>query len=287
MSLVTIEREKCTACGICMMRCPACFLKRNGEIIASAADDTCSLCGHCVALCPTNAITHHAMDMKNFHEVGAGVQFETDAFIQFIRQRRSHRHFRNEPIPKESLEKLIDTCRYAPTGGNFQDVEVVVVQDPEKVRKLSDRTIDFFIEMGTYAEKASEEATTGGVMMSDEQMQSLISYKRRLADARAAGFDPILYKAPAVMIFHADSQARTPKDDCVIAATTVSLTARTMGIESTYIGLLEMASRMSQSLNDELALPDGHQVYSVLVMGYPKLKFLRTVDRKVIRTRWE
>ena len=37
---------------------------------------------------------------------------------------------------------------------------------------------------------------------------------------------------------------------------------------------------------EELGLPPGHKVYSILVLGYPKLTFLRAVDRKPMKVRW-
>ena len=67
----------------------------------------------------------------------------------------------------------------------------------------------------------------------------------------------------------------------------MGLLARTVGLETTYIGLLEIASRSYQPLIDELSLPKGNQVFSVLISGYPKLNYLRTVDRRPIKTRWE
>jgi nitroreductase len=79
----------------------------------------------------------------------------------------------------------------------------------------------------------------------------------------------------------------TPKDNCVIASTTMGLLARTMGLETTYIALFEGAWKGHKPLRDELGLPESHQVLSVLVIGYPKIKYLRTVDRKPIKTRWE
>jgi nitroreductase len=143
--------------------------------------------------------------------------------------------------------------------------------------------------MGAAAEKILEEASgeSPDAMVEKENLQTLAYYKNLLALARAAGYDPILYKAPATFIFHSPTYVRTPKDNCVIASTTLALTARTMGLESTYIGLLEMASRVSQPMVEELKLPPRHEIYSVLVMGYPKLKFLKTVDRRPIRARWE
>jgi nitroreductase/NAD-dependent dihydropyrimidine dehydrogenase PreA subunit len=289
MDWVTIDTEKCTDCGMCALRCPLCFLRSDGTMKALANENNCSLCGHCVALCPADAITHHRMDMNNFLGAGKGARFPTDEFIRFIRERRSHRHFKDKAIPRETLEKLVDICRYAPTGGNEQPVEVIVVQDPQKRQRLSDLTIDFFIEMGEAAEKILEEPSgnAADVMVEKESLQTLAYYKNRLSMARAAGFDPILYKAPATFIFHSPTYVRTPKDNCVIASTTMALTARTMGLESTYIGLLEMAAKVYQPMAEELSLPPRHEVYSVIIMGYPKLRFLKSVDRKPIKTRWE
>jgi nitroreductase len=82
-------------------------------------------------------------------------------------------------------------------------------------------------------------------------------------------------------------QSVTPKDNCVIASTTMGLLARTMGLETTYIAVFEGAWKGYKPLRDELGLPENHQVLSVLVIGYPKIKYLRTVDRKPIKTRWE
>ncbi|RJP15302.1 MAG: hypothetical protein C4520_20365 [Candidatus Abyssobacteria bacterium SURF_5] len=288
MSWVSIDKEKCTECGICAVRCPLCFVQQNGATVAFASENNCSLCGHCVALCPGEAIVHRKMNMSNFPE-GGGATFETETFIRFIRERRSHRHFKDKAIPGGVLEQLVDVCRYAPTGGNEQTVEVIVVLDPKRRQTLSDLTVDFFIEMGGAAEKILEDPSSeaGETMIAPESLQILAHYKNRLSMARAAGYDPILYKAPAVFIFHSPTYTRTPKDNCVIASTTMALTARTMGLESTYIGLLEMASKAYQPLAEELKLPPRHEVYSVVIMGYPRLKFLKAVDRKSLKVRWE
>ena len=116
----------------------------------------------------------------------------------------------------------------------------------------------------------------------------MLDFCQMLMQARDAGFDPIFYEAPAVAIFHSPMRPTvTPKDNCIIAATTMGLLARTMGLETTYIALFENAFRMYKPVRDALGLPEGHEVLAVLVIGYPKIKFLRAVDRKQIKTRWE
>ena len=287
MSWVTIDQEKCNECGLCVLRCASCFSKENETITANVDIECCNLCGHCVSLCPTDAIVHEKMDMENFISVDRKIDIDTDTFIKFVRKRRSQRHFKDKEIPREDIEKLIDVCRYAPTGANLQGVEIMVIQNQEKVKELSSLTVDFFNILGTSAEKhlgelTSEEKTSKKA----ELLQRTARYKERLTLAREVGYDPIFHKAPAVIIFHTHLQVGSAKDDAVIASTTMGLTAMTMGMGTTYIGLFEAAAKNHPPVNGALNLPPAHGVFSVLIMGYPKLKYQRTVDRKQIKTTW-
>lgn len=104
--------------------------------------------------------------------------------------------------------------------------------------------------------------------------------------ARKMGFEVIFHQAPVVMVFHSPAETSCPKDDCVIASTTVTLAARTMGLETCYIGLFEFVANTYEPVIEELALPGGHKVYSTLILGYPELKFYRTVDRLPMKVQW-
>jgi nitroreductase/NAD-dependent dihydropyrimidine dehydrogenase PreA subunit len=289
MNWVTVDQEKCTGCGLCVMRCIRCFSDKDGEINANANVDNCNLCGHCVALCPVEAIAHKKMDMDNFTEYHECASIDTDIFIQFLRERRSHRHFEDRPISQEALDTLVDVCRYAPTGSNVQSVKLVITQDQEKIKKYSDLTIDYFMTLSEPSRERLQALEAEGKQDTEEYAIVKRTMERgELFDlARKAGMDPILYRAPAVMFFHSASLTSTPKDNCVIASTTVALTARTLGLEACYIGLIEFAANNYPPLQAKLGLPKDNKVFSVIVLGYPKLQFLRAVDRVPITVRWE
>jgi nitroreductase/NAD-dependent dihydropyrimidine dehydrogenase PreA subunit len=286
MNWVSIDKAKCNSCGLCILRCPRVYSKVDGEIVAQADSSNCNACGHCISLCKSQAIVHSEMDMNNFSVVNEEVNFETGKFIQFIRSRRSHRHFKNKAIPRTDLETLIDACRYAPTGGNAQSVEIIVLENQDKIKRLSDYTIDFFINTGDQVSQLIGQLVAEGKDV-PEMLVRARQYGERFKLARQEGQDPIFHKAPVIMVFHASQDLGSPKDDCVIASTTMSLLARTMGIESTYIGLLVGAARGNQEIHSELNIPTGNEIFSVLIMGYPRLKYLYAVDRKPIRVRWE
>jgi nitroreductase len=54
-----------------------------------------------------------------------------------IKGRRSIRAFRQRDVPEETVEKLIDAARHAPSAGNIQPWEFVVVRKLEVKRKLA------------------------------------------------------------------------------------------------------------------------------------------------------
>jgi len=58
--------------------------------------------------------------------------------IEVLKTRRSVRAYRNEPVPKNILEDIIDCGRLAATANNIQPWEFVVVTEPALLRKLAD-----------------------------------------------------------------------------------------------------------------------------------------------------
>ncbi len=288
MSWTTIDRELCTQCGICVTRCPMNYREVEGAIESCASGATCNLCGHCVALCPTGAITHHEMDMENFVDIPGGMPVDFEGFKRFVRERRSHRIFEDREVPGEHLEKLADLCRYSPTGSNRQTVQITFLRDRDRIRRLSDHTVDFFERHIDELERKARENEAAGrdLPQTTRSALTLIDTLKRVVAARKFGMEVIFHRAPVVMLFHSPVETSTPKDDCVIASTIVTLAARALSLETCYIGLFEFVANRYGPVVEELNLPVGHKVFSILVLGYPRLKFLRTVDRKPMKVRW-
>ena len=289
MSWVSIDYDKCTGCGACIEGCGRCFSMKDDRVSVYADINCCSVCGRCIAVCPAGAITHTEMDMENFPEIKRDKFIETDDFIEFLRQRRSHRAFTDKKIPEADIKKLVDIVRYCPTGSNSQMVELMVIRTPEKIKKFSDLSVDFMIKSGEDAKKRAGVLRAEGKAGEEEinQIEMMAFYGDMMAQSREMGLDPVFYNAPAVMVFHAQDQGFSKKDDCVIASTTMGLLARTMGLEYTYIGIFDGAANGSPEIMKELKLPEGNRVYSVIILGYPKMKFFRAVDRKPTAVRYE
>src|SRR5262245_34421274 len=55
-----------------------------------------------------------------------------------LRTTAAVREFTDEPVAPEALARVLDTARFAPSGGNRQGWRVVVVRDPALRRSLRD-----------------------------------------------------------------------------------------------------------------------------------------------------
>ncbi|MCD6465370.1 nitroreductase family protein [Candidatus Bathyarchaeota archaeon] len=61
---------------------------------------------------------------------------ETDIFNLF-RLRRSIRSFTSEDVSDEEIEKILEAARWAPSAGNIQPWEFIVVRNPETKREIA------------------------------------------------------------------------------------------------------------------------------------------------------
>jgi len=67
--------------------------------------------------------------------------------FEAIKKRRSVRAFTKEQVSDSEVKKLIDAARWAPSAGNIQPWEFVVVRDPDIKRGLATAALDqTFIE---------------------------------------------------------------------------------------------------------------------------------------------
>lgn len=55
-----------------------------------------------------------------------------------IKGRRSVRKFKSDPVPESDLNEILDAGRWAPSSGNTQPLEMVVIEDENTKKRLSE-----------------------------------------------------------------------------------------------------------------------------------------------------
>jgi nitroreductase len=66
---------------------------------------------------------------------------ENSCLISLIKKRQSVRKYTSRPVEPEKLERCLEALRLAPSASNSQPWRVVVVDEPELVKKVAQATI--------------------------------------------------------------------------------------------------------------------------------------------------
>ena len=93
------------------------------------------------------------------------------------------------------------------------------------------------------------------------------------------GKDPLFFRAPVVMLAHAESWDPNSSFNCSVALYHCSLMAHTLGLGCCFNGFLVNAVNQSPKMKAWLGLPPNHRCYSAMTLGYPEVRYLRLVRR--------
>ena len=269
--LFSVDREKCNRDKICVEACGLIEMGKADLVptLIADAEELCTNCGHCVAVCPTGALALRSMGPADCPQIKEELLIGLEQADQFLRSRRSIRNYKEKPVERDKLSKLIQASSYAPSAHNARPVHLLVIEDRKEVRRLSGLVVDW---MRLTIKEAPALAKTvhfdRGVALWDE------------------GKDPICHNAPHLIIAHAAESARLARVDCILALAYAELIAPPLGLGTTWAGYVMTATSFYPPLTEALNLPEGHKCFGVIMVGYPKLKFVRMPLRNPPAVEW-
>jgi len=107
------------------------------------------------------------------------------------------------------------------------------------------------------------------------------SSSRRLVDLYAKGYDTFLRGAPCLLVIYTeDKYFRITQWDAGIASNTIDLTSQTMGIGTLMNGYFVILSNRFRSIRKLIHLSNKQTVLTAVCLGYPDIKYRKTVYRR-------
>jgi len=265
MGILRIDASKCKRDGLCVRECPTAIIQLPGGkgIPELVPGGMCLLCGHCVAVCPHNALSHEGIPMKDSPLILEELRINEAQALQFLRSRRSIRHFLNKPVKKATIDKLIKGARYAPTGGNSQQVEWLVLTDKGRIGEIACLTVEWLREL-----------------VKDPNVSAANPYLPKAIAAWDAGNDSVLRDAPVLIVASAPKEAMNGMVDLTLALSYLDLLAPAMGLGTCWAGLLQGALLHSPAIKQATGIPAGHPHHYPIMLGYPGVRYYRVPERK-------
>jgi nitroreductase/NAD-dependent dihydropyrimidine dehydrogenase PreA subunit len=287
---ISIDTNLCKRDGLCTLACPVgIFQQEETDAVPKLARvEACIGCGHCVAICPHDAISHSDYPTGSVGTIRSDQVPTYDQVLELVRCRRSKRRFKDTAVEKDVIEKVLEAARFAPSGHNAQPTEFIVIQDKATLHEIGGLTV-------AALEKMMRPFTSpvGRMVMRfvvgrrrTEALAPFASEMAGMAEIFNSGRDLILNDAPVLILFCADSAGISPSVDVNLALQNATLAAEALGLGCFYGGFVLAACSRDKRIPKLVSLPETHQVYGTLALGYPRLKFSKWPERKPVRVNW-
>jgi len=155
--------------------------------------------------------------------------------LHLIKERRSIRRFKPDPVPQESLDAILEAVRWTPSWTNSQCWEVILVKDASVKRQL-----ETLLFKPNRASKGVLEAPVTLALCG--KLASSGYYKGEIITRWG---DWILF-------------------DCGLATQSLCLMSHSLGLGTVIIGAFE-----HRSVEKLLGVPEGYSIVCLIPLGYP------------------
>jgi len=187
--------------------------------------------------------------------------------FETIYSTRAMRRLKPDPIPEETLKKIVDAGIRAANGGNMQEWGFILVRDPGLKRFIRDYYWNTWQQLGAKRVISPE---------------SLPPTQQRMLNA-AAHLAAHMDDAPVILLACVHKEYRplaamnNPRASTIVvhgsifpAVQNILLACRALGVGAT---LTTIHCFFEDALKQKLGVPDDMEIAAMIPMGYPQGKF--------------
>jgi nitroreductase/NAD-dependent dihydropyrimidine dehydrogenase PreA subunit len=274
--MITLEKDKCSCCGLCATICHQHCIQMDdgGPMIAS---EFCSTCTQCIAICPTQALAWNHTQPEAYERQRLPLPEQLD---ELFKERRSIRRFKNQKIDRSLLEEIVGYGTYAPTE-NFH-LRAVIVDDEailgelEKIlMRLTRRIFRWVFGLPLLFKGAQVMGMAHTYLRSKSKVEFVVRRGHYFHELPAA-FVLIVGKRK-IPLSEASAQ---------YALANMMYYAQAKGIGSYLCGNGQLFLDKNRVFRKRLGLGRGENVLGALFLGYPAIKFSNKVTGKRLPIQW-
>lgn len=285
-----VDLDACTGDGVCADVCPEKTLEivDGKAVTVESRAGHCILCGQCVAVCPTGAMQLPRLPANDFEKL-LKPAFDYDEFLDFLRCRRSVRVFKDRPVARDLIEKILAAAATAPMGLPPHSTEVVVIDRRQELDFLLEELVREYEAMVRAFSKPVSRALVRASVGAEiyRMLRDHVVEVTKWANERyhRDGTDRYMYRAPVLMLFHANRWAFSYEENAHLVCHHSMLAALSLGLGSTIIGLIPPVVDRSKGLRERYGIPKPNRVLTSLILGYPKYKYQKSIRRELAGAR--
>ena len=213
---------------------------------AEINNERCFKCGHCIAICPVEAVS---TDDYNMEDV---IPYDNDSFTV-------------------EADNLLNFIKFRRSVRRFKDNEV-----REKLDELRDLVYESLKIKG---EAILANLTPQTAHLERYARMWVASYEMYKQDP--VKNDKIFFNAPVAIFVASPNNVNAG-----LASSNMELITNALGLGTFFSGFSIVAAKDNQPILDLLGINSSDELLSCLVIGYPNVKYQRTVPRKDAVVNW-
>jgi nitroreductase len=199
-----------------------------------------------------------------------------DSFLELIKNRRSIRAFKKDPVPDESIQKIVESVCWAPSGMNTQPWEVVVVKKQILKDNIAGLVKEEFNKiMGKMPPRTVPVLKPGQKRPSPSGFSEAPVFILLFGDSRIRDFGPPMVEDTWNNIFSAN---------LALGFHNMLLAASTLGLGAQGVAMVanpDLAPRIKQMLGVAAFM----KLFAMIALGYPDMepefKKMRSLDKMI------
>jgi nitroreductase/ketosteroid isomerase-like protein len=189
---------------------------------------------------------------RSFTGINPEVKYTAEQrfLLEAIKNRRTVRKFKPQPVPREHILTILDVARFAATAGNQQPWKFLVIQDRKKLDALKGAALSWALEERGEKSKLSE----------SERNDARQKLQARLED---------VLSAPVYVAVLVDSQSRYPAYnlyDGTLAMGNLMIAARALGYGTGFFTSFFPEEKMKKFFN----IPARYRLICFTPIGVPE-----------------
>jgi len=199
-----------------------------------------------------------------------------DNFLELIKNRRSIRAFKKDPVPDASIQKIAESVCWAPSGMNTQPWEVIVVKKQSLKDGIAGLVKEEFSKvMAKMPPRPMPPLKPGQKPPSPIGFIEAPVFILLLGDGRVRDFGPPMGEDTWNNLFSAN---------LALGFHNMLLAASTLGLGAQWVSMVANPD-LAPKIKKMLGVPDFMRLFAMIALGYPDmepaLKKMRSLDKMI------
>ncbi len=206
------------------------------------------------------------------------------SLLELVKNRRSIRKFKTDPVSDEHIDKILEVARQAPSGLNSQPWEFIVIKKKELKEKISQLVNEYRFTHWERMEQTRESWQKDQISINPKEVEKMNDWSETPVFILVCGDTRTKYGLPMTVRYHHQKRESIFTSSLATVFSYMQLAATTLGLTTQWVTAVQVPL-VNCMIKDLLGIPEPIEIYDLMLLGYPaenpRPKLLRSKEKMI------